>query len=326
MLIIRLSSIGDIVLTTPVLRCLKTQAPSAEVHYLVKKKYAPVLADNPYIDKLHLFENNLKAMIAILKKEDFDFIADLHHNQRTFFIKTALQKPSYAFNKLTFEKWLMVMTKWDRMPDVHIVDRYMETLTSLGIQNDGQGLDFFIAPQNEVIISKHFPSIGKRPYIAIAIGAQHFTKRLPNHKLRNICELIDQPIILLGGKGDAENGALIAQKTGEQVVNTCGKFNIQQSASIVRQAQKVITHDTGLMHIAAAFDKPILSIWGSTIPAFGMTPYFKKNEDNGATIMEVNNLSCRPCSKIGKKKCPKKHFYCMELLDENEVADWVGNL
>ncbi len=320
-LLIRFSSIGDIVLTTPVIRCLKTQIPQAEIHYLTKPQYASLLGSNPYIDKLHFLKDSLYDTVNELDKYHFDQVIDLHHNIRTFLIKNMLRIKHYAFYKLNIQKWLFVHLKINRLPQVHIVDRYLETVTHLGIQNDGKGLDYFIPEHDQINIAQQFPQVGTQPYIALVIGAKHYTKQLPIPKLINICRMIQQPILLLGGPDEQQKGDTIVKNTDGMIINTCGQFNLNQSASIVQQAWKVITHDTGLMHIAAAFNKPILSVWGNTIPAFGMTPYLPSDSTVQNERFEVPNLSCRPCSKIGKSKCPQKHFRCMDLQDENDIVD-----
>jgi ADP-heptose:LPS heptosyltransferase len=160
-------------------------------------------------------------------------------------------------------------------------------------------------------------------YIAFAIGAQHATKRLPNEKIADICRLIGKPVLLLGGKEDAANGQQVAQQAGTHVINLCGELSLHESAYVVSNAEKVITHDTGLMHIAAAFKKEIISVWGNTVPEFGMTPYYGKYKipDHKS---EIRNLYCRPCSKIGYDKCPKGHFMCMMLQNEKGIADLVN--
>lgn len=308
-LIIRFSSIGDIVLTTPVIRSLSKQLPSAEIHYATRSSFAMVLENNPYINKLHLLENDLSSFIETLKKENFDFVVDLHHNIRSARIKWALKKPSASFPKLNIEKWLYVRFKWNRMPNKHIVDRYMETVRSLGVVEDGDGLDYFI-PEKDDISDLPFPA-----YIGLVIGAAHATKRLPLHKLKVLVAAIHYPIILLGGKEDATAGSALEAIAPERIFNACGIYNLNQSASIVKQAKLIITHDTGLMHIAAAFKKQILSIWGNTVPSFGMYPY-----KTAYIHAEVNGLSCRPCSKIGFNSCPKGHFNCMEQQNIAAIA------
>lgn len=307
-LVIRFSSIGDIVLTTPVIRCLKQQLKGAEIHYLTKKSYQTVLSANPYIDKLHLLGQKLSDTISTLKAEKFDVIIDLHHNLRTSIIKTRLGVRSSSFDKLNWQKWLIVNFKINRLPDIHIVDRYLETVKFLGITDDGRGLDYYLNAPHE--ISALLPA-SHQEFIGIAIGAQHSTKRLPQAQLIKLCKGLQMPLVLLGGPEDAERAREICNQAGSHVFNGCGKFNLDESAFLVKVAKQIITHDTGLMHIAAAFDKPIISVWGNTVPEFGMYPY-KTTE---SIIVEVKNLHCRPCSKIGYKKCPLGHFKCMNDID-----------
>jgi ADP-heptose:LPS heptosyltransferase len=204
------------------------------------------------------------------------------------------------------------------LPKVHIVDRYLATLKKFGVRNDGKGLDYFI-PQKDEIQPKDIPTQHQFGYIAIVIGAAHNTKKLPLHKLKELCSKIDHPIILLGGPEDKANGDEIASVDDIKIYNACGKFNINESADLVRKAKVIISHDTGLMHIAAAFKKPIISVWGNTVPSFGMTPYYGDYQ-NHETRFEIEKLWCRPCSKIGYKKCPLGHFKCMELHDVEGMA------
>lgn len=313
-LIIRFSSIGDIVLTTPVIRCIKEQRPDTEIHYLTKTSFKGILEHNPYITKIHTISNEVKEVIEVLQKENFDIVIDLHNNIRSMQTKRALGKPSSSFEKLNFKKWLLVNFKIDRMPASHVVDRYLKTVSSLGIKNDNKGLDYFIPSQDEVI-PLSLPSSHQNGYIGFVIGAKHYTKQLPIEKIISICKKIDQPIILLGGKEDQERANQIEKVLGINIYNACGKYNLNQSASLIKQANKIITHDTGLMHVAAAFKKEIISVWGNTVPAFGFTPYLPGPKSK---MIEVEKLSCRPCSKIGYNKCPKGHFKCMDLIDENQ--------
>ena len=311
-LIIRFSSIGDIVLTTPVIRCIKQQLKDVEVHYLTKKSFSEILQNNTYVDKLHTIENDVSEIIPVLQKENYDCIIDLHNNLRSAQVKILLKKPSYSFKKLNLQKWLFVNFKWNLLSKIHIVDRYMEATRQLGIKNDNKGLDYFIPGKDEVDLSA-LPIIHQGGYIGFVIGAKHFTKQLPTDKIISICKKINFPMVLLGGKEDETKGENIKTAVGEKIYNACGKYNLNQSASLIKQAQKIITHDTGLMHIAAAFKKEIISVWGNTVPEFGMSPYLP---DPGSKIIEIKNLSCRPCSKLGYAKCPKGHFKCMNLIDE----------
>lgn len=318
-LVIRFSSIGDIVLTTPVIRCLKQQVAEARVHYLTKIGFKEIIENNPYVDKLHLLRDDFDEMTDELKQEQFDYVIDLHHNLRTLKVKKALKKvPSYSVNKLNIRKWIFTAFKINLMPRLHIVDRYFETVAPFGVKNDGRGLDYFI-PEKDIVPDTDIPAAQSLGYVGIVIGAAHNTKKLPVHKLKELCTKIDHPIILLGGSEDRATGNEIASIDPIKIYNSCGKFTLSESADLVRRAKVIITHDTGLMHIAAAFKKPIISVWGNTVPSFGMTPYFGsamvKNE-----LFEINGLYCRPCSKIGYSKCPLGHFKCMEKQDMLAVA------
>lgn len=320
-LIIRFSSIGDIVLTTPVIRCLKKQVPGAEVHFLTKDPFRSVVEHNPYIDKLHVLAHSWELMIEELKTEDYDYIIDLHHNTKTLKVKNALKKKSFSFYKLNIQKYFYTAFKINMLPKVHIVDRYLRTVESFGVKNDGAGLDYFIAPHEETK-KEDIPASHSAGYIACVIGAAHATKRWPVHKWKEFCNEMEHPIILLGGPKDAANGNEIASMDVVKVYNACGKFKLNESADLVRKAKLVITNDTGLMHIAAAYKKPIISLWGNTVPSFGMTPYYG-DAPVADLILQINKLWCRPCSKIGYNKCPLGHFKCMEKISSQELREKV---
>lgn len=319
-MIIRLSSIGDIVLTSPVVRCLKQQVEGAVVHFVTKTEYAPLLKANPYIDKLHLLEEKLDGLLDELEAENFDYIIDLHQNLRSNRIKRRLQLPAFTVKKLNLRKWLLVNWKINRMPDQHIVDRYLETLSVFDVVNDGRGLDYFI-PAGESFDLKNLPATFQDGYLAFVLAGTYVTKRLPPEKSAEICRRITCPVVLLGGKQEAETGEEIAARCGPRVLNLAGKTTLNESASLVKEARLVLTNDTGMMHMAAAFQKKILSFWGNTVPEFGMTPY---QPDPASQIMQVENLGCRPCSKLGFERCPKKHFRCMNDINPDVVVEWIN--
>ena len=324
-LIVRFSSIGDIVLTTPVIRCLKQQVPDAEIHFLVKEAFREVVEHNPYIDKLHVLAHSWELMIEELKLENYDYIIDLHNNVKTLRLKNELKVKSFSFYKLNIQKYILTALKVNLLPKVHIVERYLKTVASFGVKNDGEGLDHFISSREETkrddIPASHYAG-----YIACVIGAAHGTKRWPVHKWKEFCKTMDHPVILLGGKTDAEAAREIASVDDVKVYNACGKFSINESADLVRKAKLIISNDTGLMHIAAAYKKPLISLWGNTVPSFGMYPYYGERFLAGRQkkiydIIQVNKLWCRPCSKIGYDKCPLGHFKCMEKIEVQTVLN-----
>ena len=285
------------------------------MHFLTKKEFLPLIRGNPFIDKIHILDGNMHALLQSLKVEQFDYILDLHKNLRSMRVRSSMKIMSFTVDKINLAKFLMIRFKVNRLPDKHIVDRYMETTRLFDVTNDGKGLDYFIPPEDEVELSS-LPETFRSGYIALVVGAMHGTKQMPEEKMIAICRELDLPVILLGGQREAVLGKEIDKHTGDRVLNTCGQYNINQSASLIRQSRVVITHDTGLMHIAAAFHKKILSVWGHTIPEFGMYPYMP---DRASKIFEVVGLPCRPCTKIGKKECPKGHFRCMNDIDYREI-------
>ena len=321
-LIIRCSSIGDIVLTSPVVRCMKEQMKDVELHFLVKKPLSQTVDNNPHLSKVYSFKKSVQTIMPDLRQEHYDCIIDLHNSIRSTSVILNLVRPFYTFKKINFRKWLDVNLKIDILPHRHVVDRYFDVVKDLGVVNDNKGLEYFILESDTVNVSD-LPSTHQNGYIGFVIGGKHATKRMPDSLIVSICNKIDKPIILLGAKEDFEVGEIAKNAVGDKVINSCGKYSLNQSASIVKNAEKIITNDTGLMHIAAAFDKPIVSVWGNTIPAFGMTPYYAKDSTTKSLIAEVNDLSCRPCSKLGFEKCPKGHFKCMMDLDMQKIADLI---
>ncbi|WP_246050265.1 glycosyltransferase family 9 protein [Neolewinella litorea] len=292
----------------------------AEVHFLTKAGFAATLRNNPYVDRLWTIKKDISEVAEGLMNENFTHLIDLHGNLRTLELKQRLRwglllrgrRPPRVstFDKLNFRKFLLTRFKLDRMPARHIVDRYLEAVAGLSVTNDGGGLDYFIAPEEEV-------AAPERPYVAFVIGAAHATKRLEEEQMKEICKRLPVPVILLGGPDEAETGERIAA-TGDHLTNACGRYSLNGSADLVRKAAVVITHDTGLMHIAAAYRKPIVSVWGNTVPALGMYPYLPDGQ--AQTLAEVPGLPCRPCSKIGYAACPQGHFRCMREQDLAGIA------
>ncbi len=321
-MIIRFSSIGDIVLTTPVVRVVKSQFKECEVHYLTKRSFHALLESNPYIDKVYSFQKKLQEVLSQLRKEEYDFVIDLHNNLRSKLVKRFLHTKADAFPKLNIQKWLIVNLGINLLPEKHIVDRYLEAASELEVRNDHKGLDFFI-PVEDVVSPSDLLGDAETDYVAMVIGGAHETKQMPVELLEKLIAQIDLPIILLGGADVAAMGADLEMKFEGKVFNAAGRYTINQSASLLNQSVKVVSGDTGLMHIAAALKKDVVVLWGNTIPEFGMYPYDPEGEMQIYNA-EVKNLRCRPCSKIGYKTCPKKHFKCMKNQDLTTIAAQIN--
>lgn len=316
-LVIRFSSIGDIVLCSPVVRCLKKQV-NCEIHFLTKKCYDELVQFNPYIDKVMLLEDSLSDCIAVLKQEKYDLIVDLHNNLRSFRVKMALGVKSLTFNKLNFKKLLLTSLKINVLPKIHLIDRYFESLKEIKVEYDGEGLDFFIEPKEE-LLTADVQSISNENFLAVSVSAKFNTKALPLVKLIEVLRNLSCKIILLGGREDYPKAEAIAQQI-DNCHNYCGKLSLQQSAWVISKASKVLVHDTGLMHIAAAFKKPMVLVWGNTLADFGMYPFYPTNASKHVEEFEVQGLKCRPCSKLGYAQCPKKHFNCMNRQNTLAIA------
>ncbi len=318
-LIIRFSSIGDIVLSTPLLRVLAQHNDEKyEIHYITKEIFASVIENNPYVDKLYTFKKEITELISQLKKEEYNFIIDLHHNLRSRRLISLLHKPAKSFNKLNYEKWLRVHLKIDILPHEHIVERYINTVSFLGFHYDGEGLEYYITEQDEAVFDRINYSKNQN-YVILVVGGAHFTKQIPDDMLVKIAKEAKQKVVLLGGKNDMDKASSIESQIGGAAFNLVGKLSLNESAALIKYAQKIVTPDTGLMHIAAAFKIEILSLWGNTIPEFGMYALLPNAKQQLNHIFEVKGLSCRPCSKIGYAKCPKKHFNCMRLQEVDEI-------
>ena len=324
-LIIRFSSIGDIVLASPVFRCVKKQLPEAEVHLLTKHSFKMVTAHNPYIDKFYYYDNNMDTLVADLKKENYDYVIDLHNNIRSNKIKRALKKKTSTINKLSVQKLLLTKFKINVMPGEHITKRSLQTVADLGVKDDGQGLDYFIN-EKDVVNQSDIPNSHHLGFIAIVIGANHNTKKMPVPKLQELCSKINYPIILLGGKQEQDEASEIASVDSIKIYNACGKFSLNESADIIRQSKMVVSHDTGLQYIACAYNKYVLAIWGGTSPKLDVEPYYGSGFIQHPSAMYENivlNLWCQPCSKYGVKSCPLGHFKCMQNHDINAIVNKI---
>lgn len=299
-LLIRYSAIGDIILTTPVARWLKLQL-NAEVHFLTDKKNINLLSNNIYIDKIISSTGSIRSDRSMLANEKYSIVIDLHKSRRSRLTTLFWSMPIISFDKLNVKKWLAVNFKMDILPNKHLVDRYAESLKTIGIVNDGQGLDYFMDQTTFV------PNLPKS-FHALILGAAHFTKRIPLNKCLEIIKESPLPVALLGGKDVADIALLLNNLPN--TINFIDKLSIDESAFVLSQAVTVVTGDTGMMHIAAALKKPMIVLWGNTTPEFGMYPYYGDENKIGYINKEVK-LSCRPCSKIGFEKCPKGHHKCM---------------
>ncbi len=259
-------------------------------------------------------------MTSELKSENYDHIVDLHNNLRTRSLTFRLRRPTTRFPKLNWKKWQLVKFKKNAMPDVHVVDRYFDAVKKLGVKSDDKQGDFCI-PDDAVVDFRSIYGVESGKFVAVVIGAKFGTKQFPSEKLVELIEGVEDPIVLVGGPEDKVLGEAIMRQSGKKnVFNSCGSHSVLGSASVLKHSRVVVTNDTGMMHIAACFDVPIVSIWGNTVPELGMYPYRPSNRSS-FSIHEVKGLACRPCSKIGFNECPKGHFDCMMKQDIDTILE-----
>jgi len=292
-----------------------------EIHYLTKIQFRGIVDGNPHISRVHAIEKSTNEVIGQLKSEQYDYVIDLHRNLRSMRVKRALKVLDFSFNKLNWQKWLLVNFGINRMPAVHIVDRYMDCIRPFGIENDNKGLDFFMPREDDMNVPD-IPATHQQGYIATVIGAAHWRKKPRQEQFITLCKKLDVPIILLGGPGEKSEGEAIATAVGSKVWNAAGSTSLNGSAWLVRESRLVITPDTGMMHIAAALKKPIISLWAATIPGFGMYPY--QNEALNEMV-EAAHLNKRPCSKLGTK-CKYSTCRCLDELPLDQVIEAAGTI
>jgi ADP-heptose:LPS heptosyltransferase len=322
-LLIQISTISEIVMASPVLRCIKKQLKEVELHVLTGDSIKEHHLLNPYVNHFIYWEEQFDVMIGKLKNEGYDYIIDLDRNYRSFFIKKALKKRAMTVRKWRVEKFLLNHFNINIMPGIHYTQSCLDVLVPLGIKDDGQGLDYFI-PENDRVKETDLPHSHLGGFISFVIEASNNTQKLPLHLLKELCKKIEHPVILLGNKNEAATGDTIAELDSIKIYNACGKFNLNEMADLLRQSKLVISFDSDLQKIAYALKKPVIAVWGATTPVLGTGPYYgnsMKEKMNDENI--YLNLGCQPCSNSGTKKCPLKHFNCMEKQDINVLLDKV---
>jgi len=320
-LVVRLSSIGDVLLTTPVVRCLHTQLEDVELHFLTKPANVPLLENNPYIDVLHEYTGTL-AGIQRLLDEHFDLVVDLHKNHRSNRVCEELGVRCCTYNKENFHKFVYVLTGWNVMSGRHVVERYMAAVAPLGVTNDNGGLECYLADSAyEEAHRLRRRYLDQQPYCVVTCGAQHYTKRIPTEGISALCANMPLPVVLLGDKSDQQRLDCEEVCLTDKDINLCGQTSLAVSAALVREAAVVVAADTGLMHVSAAFRRPTVVVWGATAPPLGFTPYRTPYVD-----CEVVGLSCHPCSRQGGSRCRRGHFACMRQQNWYEVASKARSL
>jgi len=324
-LIVRFSSIGDIVLTFSVAATIKDLFPQCKVDFVTKPQFKALLAACPELDTIYILNGSVKALRKEIDFSQYDAVLDLHHNLRTRIFLRFLSGKVYRFPKNNLQKWLLTTFKIRPKNHTHVIERYLMPLFSyLKSKHIGQEPKFLVPDYARIDIKEAF-NLAPKSYVAIAIGAQFATKRLPTDLLIELVKKINNPILLLGGKEDETVANDIIDGAGKNdIYSAAARASIHESAWLIKNAKCLVSHDTGLMHIGATFDIPLFVVWGNTTPDFGMYPYRK--DQKHVWHFQVEDLSCRPCSKIGHDQCPKRHFKCMRNQNTVRLAKAVNDL
>jgi len=303
-LIIRLSSLGDILLTTPLLRSVKNKYPDIKIDFILKEQFKELLQFNPYVSRIFEYKTGKgenKALFDTLKANSYDLVIDLQNNFRSFKIRRIVNARALKFRKKSLSKFLLVKFKYNRLSSAGpIPKRYAEVLG--GFNLDNEGLDFFL-PHSTVSKLGDF-----NKYVGFAPGSRHFTKMWPKQyfiELGNLLMKNGYLVVLFGGKSDVQ----ICYELFEKIrgsVNLCNEDKIFDTATDMKKCRAVVCNDSGLMHIACSLGIPVLALFGSTVKEFGFAPYKCKG-----SLLENTGLYCRPCTHIGRESCPENHFRCM---------------
>jgi heptosyltransferase-2 len=329
-LIIRLSSIGDIILTTPVYRIVKKFSPYTEIHVITKQTYGELLSWSPYIDKLFLFnpQNNreeLKRWRDKIKREKYDFIADLHNNFRSHYLTADYPSKNVSrLKKYKKERFILVHFKKNLYKVIRSVpQRYIDVFRRWELRDDGQGLEIFWPEEVEKKIEKFFP--GMMGFIAVAPDAAFATKQWPLERFAEAASLLHRrsgkAIVVIGGEVGEEKKMKLRELLDIPFMDLRGKLSLLESIYLLSKASLLITNDSGPLHMAGSVKTPVVAIFGSTVKELGFFPY-----QNRYRVLEVKDLSCRPCSHIGRKKCPRRHFRCMTEISTEQVVEAARQL
>lgn len=318
-LVIRFSSMGDILLTTPVLRALREKYPKGEIHFLTKAKFREAIESHPVPNHFWYLENSLHEIIRSLQQVRFDIIIDLHVSIRSALVRFQLNGDHLIFPKKSWKRWLWIKAGIGKLDSRHIVERYMAALKPLGIITGAGKLEFSIQSEirSRILQEKEQIFYNQNP-VAIVLAATWNTKKWPEEHFIRFLKGLNRAFVLLGGPSEQSMGNRILLETNGGI-NRCGQCSLQESAAWIEQAPFVVTHDTGLMHLAAALGKTCFVIWGNTVPELGMYPW--KTEFYN---LEVRGLSCRPCTHLGHAVCPKGHFACMLNNDPDKLLGMVN--
>lgn len=317
-LVIRFSSLGDVLLTTPFLRVLKSKYPKLKIDYFVKSIFNDAIKFNPNLNQVFSWngDKEFSEIINKLKLNNYSFVIDLQNNLKSKKVIRKIGAKRASYSKPNIKKFFLVQTKLNLLKEKRSVpQRYIDVIPNLEL--DGKGLELFFPDGIESKIDSEKKIIGFAP------GAFHFTKRWPLEYYKELGEQLTSEgyqIVIFGGKSDRE----ICNELQNKIIGSINLSNdnlLFQTATDMQKCKLVVCNDSGLMHTATSVGVPVVSIFGSTVREFGFAPFGVAN-----LVIENNELSCRPCSHIGRANCKKNHFNCMVELAPHRVYKEIQDL
>ncbi|MFC1566419.1 glycosyltransferase family 9 protein [bacterium] len=322
-LIIRFSSLGDIVATTSFVESVKKQIPDSKLYFLTKDAYEDVLLNNPNIETIYsIGKKKLGEVIKELRDAKIDVVFDLHNNLRSRIVSLIVGKKIYRYKKDIFSRRLLVLTKKWFGKNKTVIQKYADAYTDSKL--DVLNTKIYLTKHEKKDISQKFDLTHAKKYIGINTSAKWQTKKLPTYKYTElVSDLIDNGynVILFGNNNSIGKNQKILTDIDilkeTSVINTTGILSIRELCAMISFCDMLVTVDSAPMHIAQALDVPVVAIFGSTVKEFGF--WMPRQND---TIIE-RKISCRPCTLHGKNICPKKHFKCMNDVDVQDIADAI---
>lgn len=291
-----------------------------EVHYLNKKEYASILSSNPLLKKIWEYGEDEPRLLKSLKQEDYDLVIDLHNTLRSARIRKTLGVNFRVLRKQHLKKFIITKLGLKNWTYPHMVDQFLSTISDLNPDNLKYAPEIYFSDQdNATFKNLELPD----NYMCIVVGAAYKTKRIPIQKILDIIQGTEIKAVLIGGPGDVKLASEISKQATKSFIDLTDKLSLKSSALVVKNANVVLAGDTGMMHIANAFEKPLIAIYGSTHPVFGYGPFA---ESDKTIVIQDNSVACRPCTKQGRDSCPKGHFNCMENIDSAQIIEKMNTL
>lgn len=334
-LVFRLSSIGDIILTSPLLRCLRKKYPNAQIDYVIKKQFRFLIEGNPYINKIWVVDSGLgfiglKELTQEIRKEEYDVFLDIHKNFRSLYVSSnSSPKRTFRYKKNILKRSLLVKFKIDRYKNVEpVFQRYIDTAKKIGVEYDGLGSELYVPEKTQELVvflyTKHNISLQNKIYI-LCPGASYSNKQWLPERFSELGQklLADDPdcsVIFHGGQKEFDICEEMQKSCGERSYNFAGKLNLMESAALINRATTVVANDSGMLHMSESQKVPVVGLYGPTAYQFGFYPIMK--ESKAIAI----DLPCRPCTKMGMNHCPQKHFKCMKDITVEMVFNAVNEI